>query len=65
MAEYRLAPAAERDLELIWAAPARDQIRPGHRRRCSERHMIYFRIADYGIAVMCILRDRMDALRHL
>jgi len=65
VAEYRLAPAAEHDLELIWAAPACDQIRPGHRRRCIERHMIYFRITDYGIAVMRILPDRMDALRHL
>jgi toxin ParE1/3/4 len=96
MAEYRLTPAAERDLESIWtytveqwgieqanrytdfltaafaelaqspeAAPACDYIRPGYRRRSVERHMIYFRITSYGIAVIRILHDRMDALRHL
>jgi plasmid stabilization system protein ParE len=29
------------------------------------RHMIYFRVTDYGIAVIRILHDRMDAPRHL
>jgi len=96
MAEYRLSPAAERDLEDIatytrdqWgteqasryidrltitfeelarapkAAPACDHIRPGYRRRSVERHVIYFRIAPYGIAVVRILHDRMDATRHV
>lgn len=96
MAEYRLTPAAERDLEIIWthtveqwgleqaerytdilglalaelaespkSAPACDQILPGYRRRNVERHMIYFRITAYGIAVIRILHDRMDATRHL
>jgi len=96
MAEYRLTPAAERDLETIWkyslqqwgveqanrytdiltsafvelaqspkTAPACDQIRPGYRRRNVERHMIYFRITAYGIAIVRILHDRMDAPRHL
>ena len=96
MAEYRLTPAAERDLEMIWTdtlrrwgreqanrytdvltavfaelaqlpktAPAYDQIRPGYRRRSVERHMIYFRITTYGIAIIRILHDRMDAPRHL
>ena len=96
MAEYRLTPAAERDLERIWTdtlrrwgreqanrytdvltavfaelaqlpktAPAYDQIRPGYRRRSVERHMIYFRITTYGIAIIRILHDRMDAPRHL
>ncbi len=96
MAEYRLTPAAERDLEIIWthtveqwgleqadrytdilalalaelaespkSAPACDQILPGYRRRNVERHMIYFRITTYGIAVIRILHDRMDATRHL
>ncbi len=96
MAEYRLTPAAERDLETIWThtrqqwgveqanrytdtltaafaelaqspktAPACDQIRPGYRRRSIERHMIYFRITAYGIAIIRILHDRMDAPRHL
>jgi toxin ParE1/3/4 len=96
MAEYRLSPAAERDLESIWkftrrewgldqaerytdlltaafqvlaespkSAPACDHIRAGYRHRNVERHMIYFRITDYGIAVIRVLHDRMDALRHL
>lgn len=96
MAEYRLTPAAERDLEAIWiytlrrwgveqanryidirtaafaelaespkTAPACDQIRPGYRRRSVERHMIYFRITAYGIAIVRVLHDRMNALRHL
>lgn len=96
MADYRLAPAAQRDLESIWrhtreqwgidqadryidileaafaalaespkSAPACDHIRPGYRRRNVERHMIYFRIADYGIAIIRILHDRADAPRHL
>lgn len=96
MAEYRLAPVAERDLEQIWhftakewgveqahrytdeltsafealaAAPDRvpacDDIRPGYRRRNVGRHTIYFRKTVYGIAIMRILHDRMDAARHL
>jgi toxin ParE1/3/4 len=96
VAEYRLTPAAERDLETIWThtrqqwgveqanrytdiltatfaelakspktAPSCDQIRSGYRRRSIERHMIYFRITTYGIAIIRILHDRMDAPRHL
>ncbi len=96
MAEYRLAPAAEHDLETIWlytrkkwgveqanrysdilaaafaelahspkAAPACDHIRSGYRRRSVERHTIYFHITPYGIAIIRILHDRMDTLRHL
>jgi toxin ParE1/3/4 len=96
MAEYRLTPAAEGDLEAIWtytlqhwsaeqadryidtltaafaelaqspkSAPACDQIRPGYRRRSIGRHMIYFRATTYGIIVVRILHDRMDAQRHL
>lgn len=96
MAEYRLTPAALRDLEKTWThthqqwggeqanrytdtltaaftelahapktAPACDTIRPGYRRRSVERHMIYFRITAYGIAIVRILHDRMDAPRHL
>ena len=95
MAEYRLTPAAERDLETIWhytrqqwgreqagryidsliavfgelaqspkTAPACNHIRPGYRRRSVERHMIYFRITAYGIAIVRILHDRIDALHH-
>lgn len=96
MAEYRLTPAAEHDLEMIWthtlqqwgagqadrytdrltaafaelaqspkSAAACDHIRPGYRRRSVERHMIYFRITAYGIAVIRILHDRMDVQRYL
>ena len=96
MAEYRLTPAAEDDLESIWSytvrqwsveqadryidfltsafaeladspttAPTCDSVRPGYRRWGVERHMIYFRITHYGIAVVRILHDRMDATRHL
>jgi len=96
MAEYRLSPAAERDLEGIWkytrrewgldqaerytdlltaafqvlaespkSAPACDHIRQGYRRRNVERHMIYIRITDYGIAIIRVLHERMDAPRHL
>ena len=96
MAEYRLTPAAERDLEAIWMdttqrwgvaqanryidlltgafaelaelpgiGPTCDHIRPGYRRRHAERHMIYFHVTDYGIAVIRILHDRMDPPRHL
>jgi toxin ParE1/3/4 len=94
--EYRLAPAAEGDLEKIWrytaqqwgvdqanryidlmvaafeelaqhpkTAPACDAIRPGYRRCSVERHMVYFRITAYGIAIIRILHDRMDASRNL
>ena len=96
MPEYRLTPAAERDLEAIWTytvskwgveqanryidimtaafaelaqapktASLCDHIRQGYRRRRVERHMIYFRITSYGIAIVRILYDQMDAPRHL
>ena len=96
MAEFRLAPAAERDLESIWkytrdqwgaeqahrytdvltaafealaqspkTASACDHIRAGYRRRSVERHVIYFRVTSYGIAIIRILHERMDAPRHL
>jgi toxin ParE1/3/4 len=96
MAEYRLSPAAERDLEGLWkytrrvwgieqaerytdlltaafqvlaespkSAPACDHIRQGYRLRNVERHMIYFRVTDYGIAIIRVLHERMDAPHHL
>jgi toxin ParE1/3/4 len=95
MAEYRLSPAAEHDLEDIWRYTCRQwsvqqadryidmltaafgelagspmiasacDIRPGYRRHNVERHMIYFRLTPYGIAIIRILHDRMDASRHL
>lgn len=96
MAEYRLSPRAQRDLDGVfdytvthWGlpqamrytdlieaacaeladAPQRAQgcahIRPGYRRRSVEQHVIYFRPTSYGIAVVRILHQRMDAARHL
>ena len=96
MAEYRLFPAAERDLDGIWkythrewgleqaeqytdlltaafqslveapkSAPACDHIRQGYRRRNVERHMVYFRITEYGIVIIRVLHERMDAPRHV
>jgi toxin ParE1/3/4 len=46
-------------------ATACDYIRKGYRRSPVGRHVIYFRITDYGIAVIRVLHDRMDAPRHL
>jgi toxin ParE1/3/4 len=96
LAEYRLSPAAQRDLESIfdhtvrqWGvtqavrytqvlesafsalaeAPGKAQdcgnIRSGYRRRGVGKHSIYFRVTDYGIAVIRILHTRMDSSRHL
>ena len=96
MAEYRLTPAAVRDLQGIWrntrrkwglqqallytdrlvaafagiaeaplSAPACDHIRAGYRRRLIQRHVIYFRLADDGVAIVRILHGRMDVSRHL
>lgn len=96
MAEYRLSPAAEHDLESIWRYMVRqwnleqadryidllttafaelaespqtaltcDHIRAGYRRRVVECHMIYFRVTDYGIAIIRVLHERMDVPRNL
>ena len=96
VAEYRLSPAAERDLEEIWRhtrrhwsveqadryidifvaafvtlaeAPTQgsgcEDIRPGYRRHRVVRHMVYFQTTGNGVAIVRILHDRMDALRHL
>jgi toxin ParE1/3/4 len=46
-------------------ASACDHIRPGYRRHNVGRHMIYFRVTLYGIAIIRILHDRMNASRHL
>jgi toxin ParE1/3/4 len=46
-------------------APACDDIRAGYRRCRVERHMIYFRITAYGIAIIRVLHDRMEAQRNL
>jgi toxin ParE1/3/4 len=42
-----------------------DHIRNGYRRSNVGRHVIYFRTTEYGIAVIRVLHDRMDASRHL
>ena len=96
MAEYRLSPKAQRDLEGIfdytveqWGlpqalrytdlieatcarladAPMQSQdcaiIRPDYRRRSVEQHAIYFRQTNYGVAIVRILHQKMDAMRHL
>ena len=96
MAEYRLSPRAQRDLDAIfdhsvarWDVPqairytdriaaacadladapqqaqACGDIRPGYRRRGVGQHVIYFRTTGYGIAVIRILHQRMEAVRHL
>lgn len=96
MAEYRLSPAAEQDLEVIWqysygqwgleqanryidiltaafeelgrypqAAKLCDHIRKGYRCRSVQRHVVYFRVTDNGIAMIRILHGRMDAIRHV
>ena len=96
MAEYRLSPRAQRDLDGVfdytvahWGlaqaaryidlieaacadlaeAPQQAQgcsnIRPGYRRRGVEPHVIYFRPTSYGIAIIRILHQRMDAARYL
>ena len=95
MSEYRLSPAAARDLADIWRytnkqwgkeqanrytlglkamcakladVPQQGQncsnIRPGYRRRGTEHHMIYFQPTSYGVAIIRILHQRMDAARH-
>uniref|UniRef100_UPI0013DD26E5 type II toxin-antitoxin system RelE/ParE family toxin n=1 Tax=Pseudomonas viridiflava TaxID=33069 RepID=UPI0013DD26E5 len=46
-------------------APACDHIRSGYRRRSIERHVIYFRATEYGIAVIRVLHDRMDEARYI
>ena len=42
-----------------------DYIRKGYRRSQVGRHMIYFRITEYGIAVIRVLHERMDAPKRL
>lgn len=40
-------------------------IRQGYWRRTFEQHVLYFRQTAYGIAVIRILHQRMDQVRHL
>jgi toxin ParE1/3/4 len=95
-AEYRLTPAALRDLEAIWLytfgewgidqahryiddltaaflqlaqrpqiGTTCEHIRKGYRRNAVGRHVIYFVMTEYGISVVRVLKERMDARRHL
>lgn len=96
MAEYRLSPGAQRDLDGVfdytmarWGLPQTlhyidlieaacadlaqapqqsqncDTIRSGYRRRTVGRHVVYFRQTQYGISVIRILHQRMNAANHL
>lgn len=69
-------PQALRYADLIEAAcvklaeaPLQSQdcaiIRPSYRRRSVGRHAIYFQQTSYGIAIVRILHQRMDASRRL
>jgi toxin ParE1/3/4 len=51
--------------EVPQQAPGCGHIRPGYRQRNVEHHVIYFRQTHYGIAVIRILHERMDAAWHL
>lgn len=42
-----------------------DHIRNGYSRSRVGRHVVYYRMTDYGIAVIRILHDRMLPSRHL
>jgi len=42
-----------------------DYIRNGYRRNWVGRHVIYFRVTGYGIAVIRVLHERMDAPKRL
>ena len=42
-----------------------DQIRTGYSRSRVGRHVVYYRMTEYGIAVIRILHDRMLPTRHL
>lgn len=42
-----------------------DHIRKGYRHASAGRHVIYYRVTDYGIAVIRVLHERMLLARHL
>ncbi len=42
-----------------------DHIRTGYSRSRVGRHVVYYRMTEYGIAVIRILHDRMLPTRHL
>ena len=41
-----------------------DNIRRGYRRYPVIRHVVYYRVTDYGIEIVRVLHDRMLAQRH-
>lgn len=43
----------------------RNDIGPGYRSQFYESHTIYFQNADYGVAIIRILSQRMDPVKHL
>ena len=47
------------------SAPSCDHIRSGYRHRSIGRHVVYFKVLPYGIAVVRVLHERMDIARHL
>ena len=47
------------------SSPACGHIRAGYRRRSVELHMVYYRVTDYGVAIIRVLHDRMDAASHV
>jgi toxin ParE1/3/4 len=65
----RYTHGIERMCAALAEAPNRAQdcghIRSGYRRRVVARHVIYFRAEAYGIAVIRILHQHMDAPRRL
>lgn len=96
MAEYRLTPAAEDDMEGIWRYSAKewsaqkandytdlltsafsdlaarptkarpcDEIRKGYCRFNVASHTVYLTVEPYGVAIVRILHQSMDAQRHL
>lgn len=69
MAEYRLTPRAQSDLDGVFdhsvAQWGQAQALRYTDAIAVERHIIYFRPTGYGIAVIRILHQRMDAPRHL
>ena len=42
-----------------------DHIRQGYRRGRVGRHAVYYRVTEYGVAVIRVLHDRMLPIRHL
>jgi toxin ParE1/3/4 len=65
----RYALAIKATCEALAQDPAKGRdcghIRAGYRSARSSSHVLYFKAAPYGVAVIRILHERMDAPRHL